>query len=33
EVLCKQKYYVATLPNKHTQKVKLFIEWLGAQTQ
>jgi len=33
KVLCKQKYYVATLPNKHTQKVKLFIEWLEAQTQ
>ncbi|GAA5794669.1 hypothetical protein NGY2020056_34790 [Vibrio cholerae] len=32
EVICKQRYYVATLPNKHNQKVKLFIDWLVGIT-
>ncbi|TQP36399.1 DNA-binding transcriptional regulator DsdC [Vibrio cholerae] len=33
EVICKQRYYVATLPNKHNQKVKLFIDWLESQVK
>ncbi len=28
EVKCKQKYYVATLSEKHNERVKLFIQWL-----
>ncbi|MBW3695762.1 DNA-binding transcriptional regulator DsdC [Vibrio sp. T187] len=28
QMTCKQKYYVATLPNKRSQKVKFFIDWL-----
>ncbi|HBC3478027.1 TPA: DNA-binding transcriptional regulator DsdC, partial [Vibrio cholerae] len=27
------RYYVATLPNKHNQKVKLFIDWLESQVK
>lgn len=33
EVNCKQKYYVATLPDRHTEKVKLFIQWLIEEAQ
>ena len=33
QVVCKQKYYVATLPERHSQKVKLFIEWLEMQAK
>jgi LysR family D-serine deaminase transcriptional activator len=33
QVVCKQKYYVATLPERHSQKVKIFIEWLEMQAK
>ncbi|EGA66670.1 DNA-binding transcriptional regulator DsdC [Vibrio brasiliensis] len=33
QVLCKQKYYVATSADNHSPKVKLFIEWLEAQAK
>lgn len=33
EVQCQQKYYLATLSDKHSQKVKLFIEWLLEEAQ
>ncbi len=32
EVSCRQKYYVAAPLNRHSQKVKLFIDWLVGQT-
>ena len=33
QVVCEQKYYVAALPDRRSQKVKLFIEWLEIQAK
>ncbi len=32
-VECKQRYYIATLQQKHTKKVDLFIDWLTNQAE
>ena len=30
-LLCPQRYYVATLPNNRNTKIELFIDWLKSE--
>ena len=32
EVHCRQRYYVATLPNQHSKKIELFLNWLVEES-
>lgn len=33
EIPCAQRYYIATLPNNHTQKIDLFIDWISHEAK